>query len=593
MRLKVIRLIYFSVIFIIILRLGYWQIIKADELTLLAEKQRTSQTQIEASRGKILFSDNTTLVSSQPVYLLFAQPKLIQDKDKFADTLGRAFWEEDSEQSLSVSEEVVDATAPAQLTQETAQDKLKKTQDKIFNSISKDLFWVSLGRRVSAQEKDKLSKLSLKGLGFEQHETRFYPEGSSSAHLLGFVGSDIYGINTGYFGLEGQYNGELRGRDGLLKEEKDAQGLPILIGDFIAIEPKQGKNLTLNIDRAIQHIIEQKLKDGIEKYRAKAGSVVVMDPRTGNILSMASYPNYDPANPSEFPAETYKNPIIADGYEPGSTLKVLIVAAALNEGVITPETICDSCSGPLNIGGFSIRTWDNQYRPNSTMSEVIIHSDNTGMVFIAKKLGLEKLYKYVTGLGFGDLTNIDLQDERSPDLRPKDSWKDIDLATSSFGQGIAVTMIQMVKAVGAIANQGKLMEPHVVKFIEDENGKFVIEPRQISQPISAQTAKKVTDMMVQAVDKGESQYYKKAAGLTNYKIAGKTGTAQIPVAGHYDPTKTIASFIGFAPADDPKFIMLVSYQEPSAAIFGAETAAPTFFDIAKELFLHYGIAPEE
>ncbi len=575
MRLKVIQAIYFLIVVLIIARLWYWQVLRSDDLTYIAEKQRISSHEVIAPRGVILFSDGSTLASVQPLFSVFAQPKIIEDKKKIAQTLAQFFYAADSNlQNLSLDDK---------------KTKTKQIEEDLYTKLSKDLFWVGLGRKVDLETKNKIDKLNLNGIGFEQSTARFYPEGSAAAHLLGFVGSDIYGKEAGYFGLEGFYNGELRGKDGLSRQEKDAQGLPILIGDFKIREPKQGKTLFLNIDRTIQNIVEEKLKQGLERFGAKSASAVVMDPKTGKILAMASFPSYDPANPESKYKDYFKNPIIADSYEPGSTLKVLVMSAAINENVVKPETICDICAGPVQMGGFTIRTWNNQYRANSTMTDVIIHSDNTGMVFVGKKLGIDKLYSYLEQFGFGKLTNIDLQDEQTPELRQKKDWKEIDLATASFGQGIAVTAMQMVKAVAAIANEGKLMEPQIVKEITSNDENFKITPRELGSPITKDSAKIVTEMMVKAVDEGEAKFAKPKG----FKIAGKTGTAQIPVAGHYDPSKTIASFIGFAPADDPKFVMLVRYLEPSASIFGAETAAPTFFDIAKELFVYFNIAPAE
>lgn len=581
MRIKVLELIFFLSITLVLVRLWYWQIYLSDFLVAKAEKQRISSIDVLAPRGLLLFSNGASLASTQPVFLVYAEPKIIKDKKEVASLLANIFWEDMYEIK----------------TREDQPKNQKKALEKdILKKISQDLFWVSLGRKVNIETKQKIDKLNLSGIDFERSSSRFYPEGSSSAQLLGFVGSDIYGNETGYFGLEGYYSGELRGKEGILKQEKDAQGLPILIGDYFIRQPKEGKTLVLNIDQTVQYLIEKNLKIGYAKYGAKEASAVVMDPKTGNILGMSSYPSYDPSYPIEEFKDYFKNPLIADGYEPGSTFKVLVMAAAINEKVIKADTICTLCSGPIDLGGFTIRTWNNQYRPNSTMTDVIVHSDNTGMVFISQKLGLDKLYSYIHKFGFGELTNVDLQDEHSPPLRLKEEWREIDQATASFGQGIAVTAIQMIKAVSAIANEGKIMEPHVVKSIaeEDQNSlkkTFNIKPKQISQPISSEAAQIVKEMMVQAVDKGEAQFYKKKAGLSDFKIAGKTGTAQIPVAGHYDENKTIASFIGFAPADDPKFVILVRYREPSASIFGAETAAPTFFEIAKELFLYYGISP--
>ncbi len=265
------------------------------------------------------------------------------------------------------------------------------------------------------------------------------------------------------------------------------------------------------------------------------------------------------------------------------------MASAINEDLVKPDTKCDICSAPISIGGFTIRTWNNKYRENATLKDVIIHSDNTGMVFTAQKLGLDKFYEYIKNFGFGDLTKIDLQDESSPEIRDEKIWREIDLVTASFGQGIAVTPVQMVRAVSAIANGGFIMEPHIVKQIKDQDKVFEVKPKIVRQVIKESSAKTVTEMMVAAVDEGESKWAKPKG----FKVAGKTGTAQIPVAGHYDPNKTIASFVGFAPANDPKFVMLVRYDQPTSSIYGSETAAPTFFEIAKQLFTYFKIAPTE
>lgn len=603
-RFEIIKLIYFVAAIVITLRLGYWQIIRFDDLTARAESQRVITADIEANRGNILFSDGSVLASNQPTFLVYVQPKAIKAKfpenevglnsylEMASEKLTEVFMQRDREEMDSLPDEIrkinnLPESSESAKIAEYSEEQKKTLEESIHKKLSEDLYWVSLGRKVDVLTKQRIENLNLIGIGFENSSSRFYPEGSSSAHLLGFIGSDIYGADTGYFGIEGFYNGELKGSKGLLQQEKDALGLPILIGKFATRDAKMGKNLKLTIDRTVQTIVEEKIKKGFEKYGAKGVSVIVMEPKSGNILAMASYPNYDPKLSYFYPKDLYRNPITADGYEPGSTFKVLVMAAGINEGVVEPDTVCDICAGPLSIGGFTIRTWNNQYQENSTMTDTIIHSDNTGMVFVAQKLGLTKLYEYIKKFGFGEITNVDLQDETSPSLRPEGSWGEIDLATGSFGQGISVTALQITRAVSAIANGGYLMEPHIVSEIIDPQGTFTISPRVISQPISTETAKKVTEMMVQAVEEGESKFAKPKG----YKVAGKTGTAQIPIAGHYDPNKTIASFVGFAPADDPKFVMLVRYNEPSSSIFGSETAAPTFFEIARELFTYYGIPP--
>lgn len=615
MRLKIIRWIFSILIAIIVARLFYWQVIDHDNLIAKAEGQRIIKKEVVAPRGSILFSDESILAGSEPAFSVYLTPKSIDleltkkytdsrktelttaaapseiknyidlYKKDLAHKLGQFFGTEDLQQ--------IESTGGATLTDVDREARIKQEEEEMTKKLNQDLYWVSLNRKIDLSTKQSLQKMDLSGVGFDETSLRFYPEGSSSAHLLGFVASDAYGEEVGYFGLEGYYNGELKGKKGTLTQEKDAMGLPILIGKFLIQNAKDGKTLVLNIDRSIQHIAEEKLKEGMKKYGAKGGSAVIMEPKTGKILAMASYPSYDPLRAFEYPKQFHRNPVTADSYEPGSTFKVLVMAAALNEGLVKPDTICDYCNGPLSISGFSIKTWNNKYQENLTMTDTIIHSDNTGMVFAGRKLGVDKLYQYITDYGFGNLTKVDLQDESSPPLREKDTWKEIDLATASFGQGISVTPIQLVTAVSSIANGGKLMEPQVVSEIRDGSKIFKVKPRMLREILKEETTKEVKDMMVAAVDKGEAQYYKKNSGILGYKIAGKTGTAQIAVAGHYDPTKTVASFVGFAPADDPKFVMLVRYDQPASSIYGADTAAPTFFQIAKELFTYLGIPPTE
>ncbi len=607
MRFQVIKLLYLGFFVVILLRLFFWQVIQNDMLTAKAEGQRFLTKETIAPRGEILYSDGSALVTSEPAYLLYAQPRIIneqlvpqtklnpetpdaQDMEKvvkykkdFAIKLSQIFKEEDTKMATQ--------TSTIAATPEEEKLEINQRQDYLFNLLTKNLYWVNLNRKVDNSLKKKLEGLSLKGLGFDNSTKRFYPEGSSSAHITGYVGSDEYGEDIGYFGLEGYYNGELKGKNGQLVQEKDALGLPILIGEFSSKETKPGKTLKLHIDRAIQRMVESSLEKGLQKYGAKGVSAIVMDPRSGAIVAMASLPSYDPARSWLYPRQSYRNPLTADAYEPGSTFKVLVMAAGINEGLVTPETVCDICSGPLPVANYVIKTWNNKYMDNPSMTDVIIHSDNTGMVYISRKMGTEKMFDYIEKFGFGNVTGVDLQDEQSPDMRPLKDWKEIDLATASFGQGISVTGLQLVRAVSSIANGGIMMEPHVVNIISDGQQTTEIKPRVVGNPISEEAAKKVTEMMVQAVDKGEAQFYKKKAGVQDYRIAGKTGTAQIPVAGHYDATKTIASFVGFAPADDPKFVMLVRYDQPTSSIYGADTAAPTFFDITKDLFTYYGIAP--
>ena len=337
-------------------------------------------------------------------------------------------------------------------------------------------------------------------------------------------------------------------------------------------------------------MIEKKLQDAVVKYGAQSGMIGVMDPKTGKILAMASYPSFDPRDYQDYSSDSYVNNFISSLYEPGSTFKPLVMSAALNENKVTPGTKCTICSGPVPVSGYLIHTWDDNYFPDSTMTQVIQHSDNTGMVFVAQKLGLDKMLEYLNKFNIVNLTGIDLQGETAPEIKPKDQWYAVDLATTGFGQGIDVTPIELLDAFASIGNGGKMMKPYVVSQIKYPDGKVTnIEPQEIDQPISGQTAQVMTEILVNAVNKGEAAY----ARLKGYRIAGKTGTASIPIQGHYDPTQTIASFEGYAPADNPKFAMIVIFNKPTASIYGADTAAPVFFDIAQDLLNYYGIPPSE
>jgi stage V sporulation protein D (sporulation-specific penicillin-binding protein) len=541
---------------LIVCRLFFVQVVSGDSYQLQAAKQHFFELPIAANRGNIESSDGNKLVINQPSYLVYLEPRNIKDRGALISALSHYLG-----MDSSLINNLVDA--PGRI-------------------------WAPLVHKVGSEIVDTLSQLHLSGLGYEKESKRFYPEASTAAHLLGFVGADVNGTPKGYFGLEGYYDRELRGKPGMLIQEKDVQGNPIIVGDVKKVEAQDGRTLILWLDRSVQNIAETRLSDGIKKYGAKSGTIVIMNPQTGGILAMASFPTYDPADYEKYNRDLYRNPVVADSYEPGSTFKSLVMAAGIEENLISPDTMMDE-NGPVKIDQYQIRTWDNQYHGIISMTDVLVHSSNVGMVFIARKLGLPKMLSYLHAFGFGVPTGIDLEDEMSPDLRPDSDWKEIDLATVSFGQGIAVTPIQMVRAVSVIANGGMLVEPHVVQAVKDKNGEVVnIKTKNIRRVIKPQTASIMAEMMVAAVDRGEAKWAKPKG----YRIAGKTGTAQIAVAGHYDDKKTIASFVGFAPADNPKFVMLVTLQEPSSSQWGSETAAPLFFGVSQDLFNYYGI-PEQ
>ncbi|KKR95028.1 hypothetical protein A3A55_00095 [Candidatus Roizmanbacteria bacterium RIFCSPLOWO2_01_FULL_40_14] len=554
-RLRIVTVLIAGAFTLIWLRLFYWQVLSHELLSNLADNQHFFRLEIPPARGEIRSRDGTPLVANQTAYLVFAEKKYVDDIEEYSEKLAPILEEEEASISGLLNEHDV---------------------------------WVPIKHQVDEQTVDKIKELELAGLGFEREDKRFYPETSMAAHLLGFVGKDALGKPKGYFGLEGFYDKELAGQPGFLLQERDAYGNPIVIGKIDRIEPKHGRSLVLYLDKTVQFIAETKLKKALEKYGAKAGNVVILDPKTGGILASASYPNYDPLLFSEFPDEYYRNPIVADTYEPGSTFKPLVMAKAFELKKLKPTDTYDE-SGPVTVSGYQIKTWNSEYHGKISMSEILQYSSNVGMVYISSMLGKDGMLSLLSDLGLGSKTGIDLQEEAETFMRDENEWRDIDLATTSFGQGIAITPIQMIRAIAAIANNGVLMEPRLVKEIVSEDGKKIeIPPKETRRLYSAPTAKVIAELMVDAVEYGEAQW----TVTKGFRIAGKTGTAQIPVEGHYDSDKTIASFVGFGPVENPRFVMLVTLREPTSSPWGSETAAPLFFDIANELFPYFGMYPQ-
>ena len=558
--------IFFSLIFLILLgRLFYWQVIRAQDLADQAKVQYKVSEQITAPRGNILADDGTWLAARAEVWQVYAWLPDVHDASKIADALAPFFVEGDEHGTL-----LAEAGRIKELLGRT------------------DVSWVPIKSRVENDAKKQIEKLGLSGIGFEPQETRVYPEASAAAHILGFVGKDEEGKNTGYFGLEGYYDLPLSGKPGFLERERDAIGSPIVSANSTDISATGGVDLLTHIDKAIQADLDKKLLEGIEKYGAVSGNVTVMDPFNGAILGSSAYPSYDPAKYYDFGNEFFKSSIVSDSFEPGSIFKVLVMAAGIDAGVVEPDTKCDICDGPLKIDKYDIKTWNNEYHPDSSMTDVIVDSDNVGMSFVAQKLGEQKLYEYLDNFGIGRRTGVDLQGEIDGSLRDWEDWTPVDLATVSFGQGVATTPIQMVDAVSVIANGGYQVTPQVVDKLVGPGWQDDIKPVLGKKVLSDDAVSKIKAMMVEATERGESKWTK----VPGFKVAGKTGTAQIPIAGHYDAEKTNASFIGFAPVDKPKFVMLVTLSEPQTSPWAAETAAPLWYDIARDLFLHFGIQPD-
>ncbi|HWA51945.1 MAG TPA: penicillin-binding protein 2 [Patescibacteria group bacterium] len=539
----------------LIARLFFWQVIDASNLAQQGQLQYQRSDSLTATRGSIYATDGSYLTTDEMDWDLYVtKPDL-------------------TENSITIASQI----API----------INADINDIRNKIDSGTAWISLQHRVTNDQKKNIEALDIAGVGFDPEPSRTYPESSSSAHILGFVGKDVNGNDKGYFGLEGYYDLTLAGKPGLLDRESDANGTPIVFGNSSQVDPTHGIDLVTNIDKTVQFAIEKELANGLVQYGSKAGSVIMMDPNTGAILGMASSPSFDPGQYWNYTNEDFKDAAISNTFEPGSIFKPIVMASALDAGVVQPDTECDICANIINVDGYPIDTWDSVHHPNSSMTDVIVNSDNIGMTFVGQKLGQDKLYDYLAKFGFGKITGIDLQGEVALPLRTKDTWSDIDTATTTFGQGIAVTPIQILRAIGIIANGGQMVKPEVVKEIKNGTWSSEIKSQIGPRVISQNAAGEITDMMVHAVTDGEAKW----AAPAGFSIAGKTGTAQIPVSGHYDPTKTIASFVGFAPAKNPKFVMLVTLQSPTSSEWGSETAAPLWFHIAEDLFPYFGISP--
>lgn len=552
-------------------RLFFWQIVKSKDLSIMAKQQYKGSTFIKAPRGDILASDGSWLAATTDAWLLYASlPEIKENASVIADKIGPI---------LSKNENITDKS------------EILKEVYRISGLLSKDkAVWIPIKHRLTTETKTEVERLRIKGLGFDPEEIRYYPEASSGAQLLGFVGKNDSGEDQGYFGLEGYYDLLLSGKPGVISREEDVRGIPILLGGNSREVPAvKGVNLVTHIDKTIEIILENKLKAGIEKYGAVSGTGVVMDPKNGAVLAMSSFPSYNPARYFDYENKFFTNPVVSSTFEPGSVFKVIVMASALDAKVIKPETKCDICSGPFNVDGYSIGTWNNKYHPDSTMTEVIVNSDNVGMAYVGSKLGSDRMFDYLQKFGIGKITGIDLQGEASAKLREKGKWSSVDLATASFGQGVAVTPIQLLRAVAVIANKGIIVSPQVVDKMTSATWEDKLKPVIGERVLSEKSASEMTAMMVEAAKHGESKW----TNISGFKIAGKTGTAQIPIKGHYDEIKTIASFIGFAPYDDPKFVMLITLQQPQTSPWASETAAPLWYSIARDLFNYFGIQPEQ
>ena len=551
----------------LVARLVYWQVLEAAPLKAQASKQNALDETVPARRGSIYDVNGDLLAGSVSVDVVYAVPSQIRRPDEAAARLA------------PVLEVPVDQLLP------------------LLSDRSRQYVRLLNGRRISPELSQRVADLRIPGVFLEPTTQRTYPGGQIAAHLLGFV--DREGV--GWYGLEGQYGGDkggpVGGTPGRLRAERDTAGNEIAFAERHWQPPVDGMDLVLTIDRTIQYVAERELDRAIAQHQASGGTVIVMDVRSGAVLAMASRPGFDPNKFDEFAKQTelFANPAVSLLYEPGSTFKVITMAAALSERTVTPETTYND-TGLLNIGGFTIRNWDRRANGVTNMTQLLQKSSNIGASWLATGLGPERFYRYVTAFGFGQPTGIDLQGEAKGIVKDPKSrqWSQTDLATNSFGQAISVTPIQLVSAVAAIANGGTLMRPFVVRRVVDPaSGATVSETRSqvVRQVMPRDAAQTLLAMLHSAAEDGETR----GTLVPGFKVAGKTGTAQIPdlEKGGYDPDLTIASFIGAVPADDPQFVILVKIDKPTTEPWGSLIAKPAFAVIAQEITRFARLRPTE
>jgi cell division protein FtsI/penicillin-binding protein 2 len=431
-------------------------------------------------------------------------------------------------------------------------------------------------------------KNELSGIIWNSHLIRTYPEGSLAGTVLGFVTFMDSESPTGYQGIEGKYNDFLTGSANAVVFPRD----PRKLDQITSVPP--GASLILTIDRELQAAVERILDKAMKSNGASAGTVLVMDPKTGEILAMTSTPTFDPntydKNLDRLYGTTPLNRAIGQDYEPGSVFKVLTMAAALDAGTVTPQMIYEDKNGVFNYAGISVINWNRGAWGKQNMTECLKNSLNVCLAWVSTKLGPTKYYEYLQKFGIGRPTNIDLQGEISfPLTIPGDNgWHDANLATNAYGHAVSVTPIQMVMALSAVANDGKMMAPHVLKAVVDGNRQYDNEPQVAGTPIKAETARTLSAMLEEAI-KGEAS----TSAVPGYAVAGKTGTADIPIKGNYNSGLTNASFAGWGPVDDPRFLIYVWFERPKSNIYGSIVAAPVFKEVFQTAVTLYNIPPDK
>ncbi|HET8580592.1 MAG TPA: penicillin-binding protein 2 [Nitrospiraceae bacterium] len=539
---------------VVLFRLFNLHILQAAELTVKADRQHRKAVTVQGPRGSIYDRHGKVLAINMDVPSVFGVPASLENPSGVARDL-----------------------APV----------LHVRAGEIEKKLRQDRSFVWIARKLDPEQGRRLERMPLEGIGVVMEGQRFYPKGSLLSHVLGFAGMDSQGLE----GLERRYDPYLRGEKQMVVLQRDALGRTVFPKGLHEQAPSAGRNVILTIDEVIQYIAEKELEEAVTATRAKGGIVIVMEPRTGAILAMAVNPRFDPNAVQAISADRWRNRALTDAYEPGSTMKIFVAAAALEEKVMEPGTLVYGENGHMAVANTVIH--DHERLGWLTFAQVIQRSSNIGSVKTALALGEERLYRWVRAFGFGERTEIDLPGEMAGLVKEPRDWGRRSLASIAIGQEIGVTPLQLVTAVAAIANGGWLMKPYTVSEIRDGKGRVVVQvnPQVRRQPVSPETVHALSRILEGVVAHGTGT----KAAIPGYRVAGKTGTAQKidPKTGAYSSNLSVGSFVGYVPAEDPRLAIVVVIDEPQTEAWGGVVAAPVFRRVAEQALPYLGVSSQE
>lgn len=618
-RLFVVSFTFVILLGLIIARLYYWQIVHANDFASANIQQQSFSTTILASRGLIKSSDGVYMAVNQITYTVYLYLPNVKGLESTVNQIS-----------------TIAKVDPNNI------DKILETN----NSIK----YMPVIYNVSDSVANKLIAENIAGVNVVQNANRSYPNGALLSQVLGFMGYDKYGNLKGLYGLEQYYNGDLSGQNGVVSGKEGTSKTSIQDQNVNLVTAQQGRNLTLTINSGIQQMVEAALKAGVDNTKSRMGVAIVQDPKTGAIIAMASYPTYDPntyynglnvdcnlpefsdnskcntksdntitqscsnpveqngaqvcisenlnanngSNDAQAQLNSYDNPAISFLYEPGSVMKLVTASAALDSGKVDPTTIINATPVFVEANGAKIYNYNKEALGNATLGQILQHSSNVGASLVSDMLGNQTLYNYTKAFGFGALTNIDLEGEETSIIPNYSTWLKINLYTASFGQYFSATPLQVTSMVSTIANGGIKMKPYVVSSLSDSTGTDNISPQSEGRVISQKAASELSQMMVLATT------LEPAYGLKPIKeympiIASKTGSAQVPLKDQagFDTSNINATYVGFAPADNPQFTLYVMLEYPQTGLYASTTAVPVWESIAKNLLVDYKISPND